>query len=450
MKIAGLILRGATRRAAWALAVAAALATACEGVDHDSIRKWESTEKGPGKLRAALAGDHDPALRAHAGAVLIQLGETEEVERAFAAMAEGDRDRVMPALIDYLWKEARLEGEMARPGPRAIRAKDALFELREVAGEEDRGRIDALLIEWLTSGYYAGRAQVGRVSGRAIVRAVGGGAGPALVERAHAVIARPQDPDGSWPKLEDELLIALAVSGHGDALDLLIDLIEKESKDPSLPQRAMNGLHAAFVAPQGIEPVAGDALRPVAGRIEAVAKSESLGRRMTNDAAELLSAMGGPECLRAFVSMVAYPHAKEAFRYIGTQRGIRCGRVEGIIPVVEALPATGRYERAILDRYLWREILALPAREAVAERARTLLGSASPVARVTGVEILGRLALPAGAAADAERVAGLAQDRSRLKGWYPAGERRRDPTVGQVASEVAKKLRKVASETESK
>lgn len=434
-----------------ALASVLALASAgCEKVSHERIGEWESTEKGPEKLADVLSGDYDPDLKAHAAAVLVRIGKDQVAKDALEKMPEAQRSAVMAPLVERLWADAAIEGELTRPGPRQIGAKDALFALRPLASSEIRERIDARLLEWMTGGYYEGRARSGAASGRMVARAIGSAAGPALLDRAYAVLAKPPDAGGDRPRLGDELLGSLALSGNPKALGLLMDLIEKPQKDSTLRRRAMNALHQAFVDPMGIEPVPGKALEPVAGRLEAAAKNEELGGRITNDAIELIAAMGPPDCLRPFVSIVSYPHSKPAFRYIGTQRGIRCGGVEGIIPVTEALPVTGHYQQGILDKYLWSEILALPARKQAAQRARTLLDSKSWVARITGVEVLGKLASPESAGADAELVSRLATDRTRLRGWYAAEAKKPDPTLGQVAGQIAESLRKVASEAKSK
>lgn len=436
-----------------AVAVTSVLAIAgagCEKVSHESISEWESTQKGPEKLADVLAGDYKPDLKAHAAAVLVRIGKEEAARDALSKMPEAERTEVMGPLIDRLWADAEIEGELTRPGPRQIGAKDAMFALRPLASDEIRQRIDARLIEWMTGGYFEGRARSGAASGRMVARAVGSGAGKALMDRAYAVLAKPPGEGGELPRLGDELLGSLAFSGNPKALALLMDLIEKPQKDPTLRRRSMNALHQAFVDPMGLEPVPGKALEPIADRLEAAAKNEELGGRINNDAIELLAAMGPPKCLRPFVSIVSYPHSAPAFRYIGTQRGIRCGGVEGIIPVTEALPVTGSYPEGILDKYLWSEILALPARKEAAQRARTLLDSKSWVARITGVEVLGKLASPETAAADAALVSRLARDRARLRGWYPAKVKKPDPTLGQVAGQVAESLRKVASEAKSK
>ena len=414
--------------------------TGCEKVSHKSIDKWERTEKGPGKLRKALSGDHSIALRAHAAQVLIRIKELDAV----SAVLEKDRDSeaLMAELEPRLWKDAELAGgDMVRPNGMQVSAKDALFDLRQFAGDATKTQLDAHLVAWLTSGYYEGRARTGRHSGRRIIGAIGPGAGPSLVESAQGLLAKPPTAEGGIARLGDELLVGLAFSGHPKALDLLLDLIENEQKEKTLGKRSMNALYTAYVKPDaGLEKAPGKYLEEITPRLDAIAKNESMSGRMANDALSLIVEVGMPACLPPFVSIVAYPHADVAFRYIGTQQGIRCGGVDGVVPVTEALPTSVAYERAILNKYLWREILALPAQKVVAERARSLLESKGWVSRITGIELLGALARKGTAKADAELIAKLKGDRTKLRGWWGKGSKKRDPTLGQVASEVAAKL----------
>ncbi len=415
----------------------------CEKVSHDSIEKWQRTEKGPAKLLDVLQSDKSAELRAHAAQVLIRLQKVDEVTTVLGSASDSDRDRIVTALIPRLVKDSEITGKMTMPTSEQSQAKDALFEIRQLASDSSRAEIDGYLVRWLTGGFYEGRAKVGRNSGKKVIREIGLGAGPSLVELAQVILASPEDADGKFPRVGDELLGALAFCGHPDALNLLLNLAEKKQRDPSLSKRAMNALYQAVLKPVGIEPLPSERLRPVASRLEAIAKNESLGARLANDAVDLLAAIGMPDCLEPFVSIVSYPHSSEAFRYIGTQRGIRCGGVDAIVPITEAMPTTVSYPRQILNKYLWREIAALPARNVVAERARLLLDSDSWVARITGIELLGMLKLKESASEDAKKIAKLAKDRTKLRKWYGADSKKADPTLGQLASRTASELTKL-------
>ena len=420
---------------------------ACEKVTHENIDRWENTESGEEKLRSALAGDHDPELRAHAAQVLIGLGEIDHVLETLEATGDRERQALLPPLVDRLSREAHLEGELTRPQSHHVFAKDALFDLRRLATPALRTGIDRYLIDWLTGGYYEGRAKSGRHSGRRIVRGIGPMAGEALVESAREILDKPPTDEGRV-RLGDELLGSLALSGDPGALGFLLDLIEKPQADTSLPQRAAEALREAYVEPQAIEAAPGSALGPVAGRLQSLAMAGSTPPPIADIAIRLLAAM--PECLPAFKTIVAHEHENPSFRWVGLQNGIRCAGVAGIAPLAEALPTRAAYPRAMLDRYFWREIRALPDKPAVAAEARQLLQSDSWVAKVTAVELLGKLGVEGHRAGDAKRVEKLAGERTRLRGWYPKTDRKPDPTLGQVAAEVARRLREVAQPTKSK
>ncbi|HLU65908.1 MAG TPA: hypothetical protein VKZ63_06515 [Kofleriaceae bacterium] len=450
------------RLAAWlCLALLAGAPLGCDKVDHENIDKWMSTEHGADKLRAALrSGEHDADLRAHAAQNLILHPESlfSVAKDALSDMEPSEQQEIMAALAPRLWESATqgLRDEMQVPSPGNAQAKDALFELRGFADEATRSKIDGYLIDWL-SAYYEGRAKVGRVSGRVIIKQVGRAAAPKLIEEARSTLARPPGPDGERLKVGDELLAGLAWTGDAEAAGLLMDMITGDYKDTSLPRRAIAALHEAYVEPLAGTPLPGrDALLPHIDRLAAVARDENLPGVMNNDAVELISVVGPPECIPPFVELVSLPAAQEAFRWVGTQRGLRCGGAQAVVPIVEAIPSAASYERALLEKYVWKEIVGAPAPAKVAEQARQLLSSRSWVAKVTGIEVLGALALPDSAAEDAKRIRQLAGDRTRLTGWWgkqkdvPAAQRKKDPTIGQVATEVAGRLQGLAKGPKTK
>jgi hypothetical protein len=429
--------------------ISVVLFAACETVSHENIDRWENTEKGAGKLRDALSGDHSPELRAHAAQVLIRTGELDFVTEILDSEGAPGRAQIMPPLVERLAREAALEDELSRPQPHHVAAKDALFELRDRAPNGLGASIDSTLIGWLTGGYYEGRSKSGRYSGRRIIRAIGTAAGPALVTAARRVLNRPPAADGKRDRLGDELLGSLALSASPGAVGLLLDLIEQPQPDATLAGRALDALERAFISPEGLEPVSGTALAPLAERLAGIVRNETLGARAADVAIALLASIG-PECLEPLGGLLSFSHSNPGFRWAVAQNAVRCGQVAAIAPVAEGLPTTERYERAKLDRYLWREIVALPQKAEVAASARKLLESKSWVARVAGVELLGKLRVQKQTEGDAELVSRLASDSTRLRGWYPKTERKPDPTLGQVARQVAQGLRKVAQPTKSK
>jgi hypothetical protein len=432
---------------------------ACDKASHENIDRWLSTEKGVEKLRKALRdGDQPSEIRAHAAQNLIIHPENHfsVAREALEDMSDDERHDVLADLAPRLWQSARIAHEKDVPTPAQAQAKDALFELRGFADPETRKKIDGYLVEWLTGGLYEGRATMGRQSGRAIVRELGAAAAPKLLEAARRILIRPADAEGARLKVGDELLAALASTGDPEAVGLLVDMVLKDYKDPGLPQRALAALHEAYVQPTSGQPVPPrPALVGQIDRLGEVARNEGLPGVMNNDAVDLISVVGPPECIQPFVQLAGLPSLNPAFRWVGVQRGLRCSGAQGVVPIVEAMPDTG-YEHALLEKYVYKEILASPGAAKVAEQARQLLSSKSAVARVTGIEVLGALHQRATAAQDAEKIRQLAGDRTVLKGWWgpkqdeKGAKKKPDPTVGQIAREVSGRLQALAKGPESK
>lgn len=455
-------MRAFSRIALVAVLVAlAALATGCDKVDHDNIDKWLETENGADKLKKALrSSDNDTDLRAHAAENLIlhPEGQFVEVKDAFENMEESEQHAIMGQLVPRLWEKATSgPDDPMKVSQTNIQAKDALFELRPYADEKTRGKIDEYLIEWLTK-FYEGRAQTGRVSGRTIIREIGKPAAAKLLQEARSTLVKPPGAEGERLKVGDELLVGLAWTGDPEAAGLLMDMVTKDYKDESLPKRAIAALHEAYVEPVTGTPLpAREALAPHIGQLAEVAKNESLPGVMNNDAIELIAAVGPPECIQPFLEMASLPTVRRDFRWTGVQRGLRCGGAAAVVPIVETVPVNNWYERGLLEKYIWKEILGAPGGAKVAEQVRQLLTSQSWVARVTAVEVLGVMSAGKDTAAeDAKRIRALAKDRTVLKKWWgdqkdaPAGKKRPDPTLGQVATEVAGRLEGLAKGTETK
>jgi hypothetical protein len=437
-----------------------ALLVACERPTHENIDHWLRTQKGPDKLAAALGdAEIDADLRAHAGQNLIRLDQIDTVLAKLEPMPAAERQIVLAALTTRLWQDARISGALTKPTADQVVAKDALFELRRLADDERRGRIDEYLVEWLTGGYYAGRAATGRVSGAAILRALGPAAGPRVMAMAMAVVdASPEAsgdatgdasgaPAGTRLQVEPELLTALAATGSAEAVGYLLDLVGRADRDPELPRRALAALHGAYVDSGDRFALApGSALEPHVGRLAELARRDDLPVAMRDDAIALVAAAGPPACIEALVPLVAERHRNEMVRWVAANATLRCGQAQAIVPVSEALPPAGAYEASKLAGVLWEPMAALADRTEVAAQARVLLRSQSWVARIIGVELIGRLALASSAATDAELVRALAGDRTLLRGWWgeqrevPLRDRKKSPRLGERAQAVAEVL----------
>src|SRR5262245_7042829 len=134
---------GRAMRAARALGVLAACAFAsqlggCQKATSDNIQLWKTTQKGPERLRDALA-DHSvaPRLRAEAAAALVDINQAEAVDEILPTLPVEDRAEIAKALVPLC------EVAMKDPSPdKALAYRDALFSLRQHAPADDQKRID--------------------------------------------------------------------------------------------------------------------------------------------------------------------------------------------------------------------------------------------------------------------------------------------------------------------
>jgi hypothetical protein len=438
-----------TSRSAVLCIVAALLAgaAACDKTSHDKIDEWLKTEKGTSKLKAALGdGDLDPDLRAHAAQNLIRKGEEAAAFDGLQQASEASRPKIVAKLAPRLWENARMDKPMGVPSPMQSTAKDALFRVRDMADADTRTQIDAYLADWLTGGWYEGRAESGLVPGAVIIRAVGPPAGPKMIAALDSVIARPPDEKGMTVKVGNTLLLGVAVTGAPEAVGKLLDVMRSGAlakADPTLPERVMNALLIAYLDPEDFEAAPPEALAPHAATFAELAKDETQPPTVVQGAMNLLRAAGMPACLEPLVGMISHPHANPRYRWIATQRALDCGKLEALVPAVQALPEKADTAMADLEGTVWERAVAMGGRKQVAEKARTLLSSSSWVAKVTGAEILVRVGDPATAAADAAAVRALAGDPTPARGWW-GDEKKAVPTVGKLLSDAAKRLEELA------
>src|SRR5579859_6415994 len=157
-----------------------ALVAACE-VTPDKIARWKETERGPRKLREALADDGlAPSLRAQALAALVELGMTQEALGDLEKSPDAARQAVVHEALAPL---AQLLGKLGAPDPTTRpqrEAKDALFALRKDATPTDRAQIDEFLAVWTTADL-VGRMSQGGNSSEKILVAIGPRAAPRLM-----------------------------------------------------------------------------------------------------------------------------------------------------------------------------------------------------------------------------------------------------------------------------
>jgi hypothetical protein len=419
-----------------------AFAAGCEKPNHENLDKWMNTQKGPGKLKNALADESlDADLSAHAAANLVRINSEPDVRAAIEHMSPARKIAVIGKLAPKLWDLARVEREDALPGPQQINAKDMLVFVRKHADDAERAQIDGYLVDWYGVMSYEERAKRGATLGAAVMRMVGPAGGKKLISVLNGLIAAPGQQTTRF-RIGDELMLGMAASGEPEAVRYLLDVARMDRGDPSLPKRAMTALHTAYVDPRGLFDLAAPA--PLAANVRGlvtIAKDEALAGQAANDAIELIRASGPATCFEPLVGMVGYPHRDPRFRYAVTYAALHCGGATSITQVVRAMP-DGSYARDELDGAVAGEIAKLTPKPAVVDALRQLLADKGKLPKWVAIEALGALK----SVEDQPKIAPLASNKDVLVGYWgdqsdkPVKDRKPDPTLGQRAKEVADTL----------
>jgi hypothetical protein len=417
------------------------LATGCEKVTPENLDKWMNTEKGPDKLAKAMVdGSLDPDLSAHAAANLIKIGKDGDVKTAIANMPDDRRKAVLGNLAGRLWDMARIDGDYTVPSPQQSNAKDLLFDLRKPADPDTRAKIDGYLTDWYTNGDYEDRAKMGRYQGATVIRALGPEAGAKLKSTASAVING--EKNGQKYKIGDNLLLGLAVSGNPDSAALVLAISRMQRGDDTLVKRCVSALYMAYVDPGdlGFDVQDGKALEKSLPALEELAKDESLDHTTGNDAVALIRAVGAPACMEPLIGMIRSLERQR--RWTGAYNALLCGGPPAIGQVAEAMPTDTGYDAAEMTGSVSGEIAKLQPKEQALAESRKLLGSSSWVARWIGIEALAAMK----SKDDLPAIQKLQTDKAPLTGYWgdqsdvDAKDRKKDPTLGERAGELAKAL----------
>jgi hypothetical protein len=347
---------------------------------------------------------------------------------------------VMAKLAPRLWERARVEREDAVPSPPNVSAKDALFDIRPFSAEDTKKQIDGYLVDWYAVAFYDKRATMGNHQGSEVIRAVGALASERMIAAANTVVARPE-VDGKRVRITDELLLGLALTGTPEAVKYVLEVAVMDKGDETLAERALSALYKAFIKPDGVyDAVDPAALKPNLDALIRISQDDSRSNQTTNDAVDLIRAVGAPDCIAPLVALVK--DHRHDFRYRGASNALRCGGPTIIPDVVHAFPIDGQYSEYKLGGATWRVIADLSPREGILKQLRALLTDPSWLARWIAIESLAELK----SKEDIERIRGLSGDRAVLEGFWgpqddvPAKDRKKDPTLGARAKELAAKL----------
>jgi hypothetical protein len=238
--------------------------------------------------------------------------------------------------------------------------------------------------------------------------------GAALVRRASA--------EGT---ISNDMWIAIGTLGGTSVTDFLTQKVQKGSPEE------------AAMAAKALQQSRYPSVLPLALKIAADPKANNLVR---DEMFGVVEKIGGPEAQKGLVGIIA-TDKKDLVRYRAYEAALEAGKLEAVVPALEAFPASLTFKHEDVTDFLVKDItkLGMPAKPEVLKA----LTSKSPLARLVAV-----LALEAplanarqslGAASDAAAVLKLADDKASPKG-LPAGM-----TVGSEAKRVAAVLQKRGS-----
>ncbi len=424
-----------SRQSLWALAV---LVLGCSSrVSSENIALWKTTEKGPERLHEALA-DHAvaPKLRAEAAVALVDLGRSNEVDTILSGASADDRAEISKTL------EPAYEIAMKDPAPeKALAYRDALYSLRQVAAPDDQKRIDAALLPVLEAQLEAGKVRQGEHSLDKMLTAIGPDGGAMLVR----VLAAPDQPYGQaaelLAKVGDE---AARNRGAGELCARAPQIRAKEKDHPDLFFKALGSLggpvavkylegevtggkpEGASLATRALGERRDPAVLPFALKIAADPKAD---KAVRDEMFGVVEGIGGLEAEKGLLGIIS-SDKEEIVRYRAFESELAARKADGIVPALEAFPASASYKKVDVDDLLVKliEKIGQPARPALV----LALGSHVPLARMTAVMALAQL----GHAPDAPALEKLTGDSSPIKG-FPAGD-----TVGKEAAQAAETVKK--------
>jgi hypothetical protein len=360
-----------------------ALCAACGDVTPEKIARWKDTERGPAKLRDAVgSGSLTPSLRAQALAALVELGMTGE---AIADLQKSpDPASVTREAVPRL---AELAGGPGLDTTRVQReAKDALFELRPLASDDTKPKIDEALVKWTTADLNA-RMQQGRQAADKILIAIGPRALPRLLEllrtdgvnqlQAASIIGRMGDEQARSQAADalveaakrsaartrdvpDGLLKAVSMIGGSHALAFLVD--QAEHGTPIVRERALLALGQG-ASLKGDASALAMALR--------IANDRGAPGKVREASFQVLEKVG-PDAVPGLVKIEGDPDLVVAERAI--EAALAAGKEKAVGPVIDAIPAK-LSKKEDIDSYVVHDLsligpAAVPALESVLKTTR--------------------------------------------------------------------------------
>jgi hypothetical protein len=333
---------------------------------------------------------------------------------------------------------------MKDPAPeRALAYRDALFSLREVASAEDQKRIDAALLPALQGELVAGKVRQGEHSIDKMLTAIGPDSSAMLVR----VLATPDVPYLQAAELLAKVGDDAARDKGAAALIARAPKIKAKEKDhPDLLDKALGTLGG----PAAVKYLEGEITDSHGNQEEAVRATRALAERrdptvlpfalklaadpkadkaVRDEMFGVVEAIGGLDAQKGLLAIIS-SDKEEIVRYRAFESVLGARKAEGIVPALEAFPASASYKKVDVDDLLVKliEKIGQPARPALVQA----LASRAPLARMTAAMALAQI----GKAPDAPALEKVAGDSSPIKG-FPAGD-----TVGKEAAAAAEIVKK--------
>jgi hypothetical protein len=371
----------------------------------EKIARWKETERGPRKLKEALAdASLKPELRAMALTALVEIGMGGDA-LAYLEKTKTDTKPVVHEAVPRL--SALLKGGDVGPAQRtAIDAKDTLFMLRNDADGADKDAIDHALIAWTTADL-APRMSQGGHSTEQILTAIGTKAAPRLGELvvpgsssllpAAQLLGKIGDAD-SRTRAQDQLIERIRRSGargYADenlqavgligglrATTFLIDTAE-HAPNPGVREKALlalgQGALSKGAAPSPAQPGSGVGQPPVDATAQAaalrIAGDKGAPGQVREAAFQLLEKM--PTAQDGLVALMHSPEEKVRWRAV--EAALAAGKDKAVVPVLEALNPAGKYKQEDLNSFVVHD-LVMVGKDALSP-LRSELQSKNPVAK---------------------------------------------------------------------
>jgi HEAT repeat protein len=425
-------------RASWllgAIGLCCLVQVGCDKPTSENIQLWKTTEKGPGKLVDALANrSTEPKLRAEAAVALLDIGKGDDVDAALAAMPANERWEVFKTLIP-LYVTNMTATKDAAP-QKSLMFRDALFSLRGLGPPEDQTRIDAALMPDIEQELRSGKVRNGRHSVEKILTAVGSPAGGMLATLLG-------EPIAGYPAVAELLA---RVGDEPARLKGAANLVARARRERPVPElmwkaigalggpvavkyleeRIVSGGHdEATAAVRALQQRRDPTVLTFAMKIAADPKAD---RTIRDEMFGVVETIGGLEAKDGLVRIIQ-TDKEELARYRGFESLLAVAKQDGVLPGLEAFPASAAYKKVDVEDLLVKliEKLGQPVRPVLVKA----LDSKFPLARMTAVMSLENL----GKGPDVPALEKVAKDTTVIKG-FPAGA-----TIGKEATRVAAALR---------